>query len=303
MKFEKTYTLSQIATLLELKFKGDPQLEILGINEIHRVEKGDIAFVDHPKYYDKALNSSATVLLIDQELSIPSDKGLIISSNPFRDFNYLLNYFRPFEFSTKPREQFELGKNSRIHESVAIGKDVKIGDNVIIFPNVSILDNVQIGNNVIIQSGTVIGSLGFYYKNRTSHHDRLNSCGKVIVEDAVEIGANCTIDKGVTSETHIKKGTKIDNLVQIGHDTIIGENCLIASQSGIAGCVTIGNNCTIWGQVGVASGVTIGDKTVLGAKSGVSKSLAGNKIYVGIPADEIRIKHKEQAAIRSLAKQ
>ena len=215
MKFDKKYSLSQISALLELPFVGDPNLAVEGINEIHRVEQGDLVFVDYFKYYDRALNSPASVILIDQEVEVPDQKGLIISENPFRDFNYLLNYFRPFEFSVNSREQFQHGKNCQIHESVTIGKNVVIGDNVIIFPNVSILDNVEIGNDVIIQSGTVIGSMGFYYKKRETHYDRLNSCGKVIIEDRVELGSNCTIDRGVTAETIIKEGCKIDNLVQI----------------------------------------------------------------------------------------
>ena len=239
MKFEKTYTLSQIAGLLELPFKGNPDLPVKGINEIHRVKTGDMVFVDLPKYYDNALNSAASVILIDSEIEIPENKGIIISKDPFHSFNYLLNYFNPFVFSEKNNDQFEVGNNPKIHESVSFGKNIIIGNNVIIFPNVSILDDVQIGNNVIIQAGSIIGSMGFYYKRRESHYERLNSCGKVIIEDDVEIGANCTIDRGVSAETRIKKGTKIDNLVQIGHDTVIGENCLIASQSGVAGCVTV----------------------------------------------------------------
>lgn len=305
MKFKKPHSLEEISKIAGLPFVGNPAVEVFGINEIHRVNKGDIVFVDHPKYYEKVIQSVASVILIDKkEACTDREKGYLISSNPFRDFNYLLNYFNPFEFS---KEQIDtsskIGSGSQIHPSVTIGKNVSIGNYVLIFPNVSILDNVEIGDNVIIQSGTIVGSMGFYYKNRGTYHERLNSVGRVKIADDVEIGANCTIDKGITSTTSIGKGTKIDNLVQIGHDTVIGEHCLIASQSGIAGCVSIGNYCTIWGQVGIASGLTIGNKTVLGAKSGVSKSLAGGKIYVGIPAEEISIKYKEQAAIRSITAQ
>ncbi|MBL4709380.1 MAG: UDP-3-O-(3-hydroxymyristoyl)glucosamine N-acyltransferase [Flavobacteriales bacterium] len=301
MKLGKGYSLAAIAKLLDSPFKGNENLEVSGINEIHRVELGDIVFVDHPKYYDKALNSAASVVLINKEVEVPEGKGIIICDDPFRNFNFILNYFNPFELSDEQQSKnSEIGEACKIHPSVVIGKNVKIGKNCIIFPNVSILNDVTIGDNVIIQSGTVIGSFGFYYKNRGDHFDRLNSCGSVMIENFVEIGANCTIDRGVTAVTTIGAGTKIDNLVQVGHDTIIGKKCLIAAQAGIAGCVNIEDEVTIWGQVGIASGITIGEKTVLYAQSGVGKSLKGNKSYLGSPVDESRAKFKEMAMMRQL---
>jgi UDP-3-O-[3-hydroxymyristoyl] glucosamine N-acyltransferase len=301
MKFNKAYTLAEIATILDSTFKGEKDLVVSGINEIHRVEPGDIVFVDHPKYYSKALNSLATVVLINSDIEFPEGKAIIICDDPFKKFNHLLNYFEPFEFPEKLQNpNTSIGKGSKIHSSVAIGKNVKIGDNSLIFPNVTIGDNVTIGSNVIIQPGVVLGSFGFYYKNRPDHFERLLSCGDVVIEDNVEIGANCTIDKGVTATTRIGKGTKIDNLVQIGHDTIIGEKCLIASGCGISGCVTIGNEVTIWGQAGVVSGISIGDKAVIQGQSGISKSIEGGKVYLGSPAEESRTKFKEMASLRRL---
>jgi UDP-3-O-[3-hydroxymyristoyl] glucosamine N-acyltransferase len=300
MKLGKTYTLSAIASLIDSSFRGDENLSVSGINEIHRVEHGDIVFVDHPKYYDKALNCSASVVLINKEVNIPEGKGIIICEDPFRSFNFILNYFNPFVFSEVQQEETEVGAGTKIHPSVSIGRNVKIGKNCLIFPNVSILNDVTIEDNVIIQSGTILGSFGFYYKNRGSHFDRLNSNGSVLIEKNVEIGANCTVDKGVTSVTTIGEGTKIDNLVQIGHDTIIGKKCLIAAQAGIAGCVEIGDEVTIWGQVGIASGISIGSKTILYAQSGVGKTLEGNKTYLGSPVVESRAKFKEMAMIRRL---
>jgi len=301
MKLDRSYSLSEIADLLNNPFEGNENLEVTGINEIHRVEKGDIVFVDHPKYYDKALNSNASVVLINKKVDVPKGKGIIICEDPFNSFNFILTYFNPFQFpDVQQNKNAEIGKGSKIHPSVAIGNNVKIGNNTIIFPNVSILDDVEIGDNVIVQSGCVIGSFGFYYKTRDSYYDRLNSCGKVVIEDDVELGANCTIDKGVTAETRIGKGTKIDNLVQIGHDTIIGQKCLIAAQCGIAGCVEIGNKVTIWGQVGIASGISIGDRTTLYAQSGVGKSLEGDKVYFGSPVEESRTKFKEMAMLKKL---
>lgn len=301
MKLESPFSLAEIASLLGLPHKGESDLSITGINEIHRHSKGDLIFVDYHKYYDQALNSQATAVLIDREVDFPPEKGIIISENPFRDFNFLLNYFNPFEFPPSEKgENIKVGKNSKIHPSVSIGNNVSIGENTMIFPNVVIHDDVSIGDRVIIQSGTVIGSMGFYYKNREKYYDRLLSSGKVEIESKVEIGANCTIDRGVTAETLIGEGSKIDNQVQIGHDSIIGKHCLIAAQSGIAGCVTIGDHCTLWGQVGIASGINIGGHSVIGAKSGVSKSLKGGATYIGVPAANIKVKYKEQAFLKKM---
>lgn len=299
----KPNTLQEIAQLLRCEFDGNPNLPVTGINEIHVVEPGDVVFVDHPKYYDKALNSKATIILINQKVDCPEGKGLIFSDDPFKNFNFLINFFNPFNFNKEQiSDTAEIGSNCQIHSTVTIGNNVKIGNNCMIFPNVVIHDNCIIKDNVIIQSNSVIGGLAFYYKNRDSHRERLNSGGKVIIEEYVEIGACTTIDKGVTGDTKIGKHTKIDNHVQVGHDTIIGEMCIIASQAGIAGCSNIGNNVTLWGQVGIPSDITIGDNVVVMAQSGVTKSLEPNKSYFGSPAEESRKKMRELAAIRQISK-
>lgn len=301
MKFPKPHTLKEIAQLIDCSFIGDNGFPVLGMNEIHVVESGDIVFVDHPKYYDKALNSAATIILINKEVNCPEGKALLVSDDPFRDFNKLTNHFKPFQVSNNSiSTSAEIGKNTVIQPNSFIGHNVIIGNNSIIHSNVSIYDDTIIGNNVTIHSGTVLGANAFYYKNRPEGYDRLKSCGRVVIEDDVDLGAGCTIDRGVTADTTIKKGTKIDNLVQIGHDTVIGEKCLIASQVGIAGCVVIEDEVTIWGQVGITSGITIGKKAVISAKAGVSKSLEGGKSYFGIPADDFRSKYKEIASIRKI---
>ena len=145
-----------------------------------------------------------------------------------------------------------------------------------------------------------MGASAFYYKNRPEGFDQLKSGGRVIIKDHVDIGALCTIDKGVTGDTIIGEGSKLDNQIQVGHDTVIGKKCLIASQVGIAGCVVVEDEVTIWGQVGITSGITIGKKAVISAQSGVSKSLEGNKSYFGTPADDFRSKYKEIASIRMI---
>ncbi|WP_304138282.1 UDP-3-O-(3-hydroxymyristoyl)glucosamine N-acyltransferase [Mesonia mobilis] len=299
MKFPQTHTLQQIATIINAEFVGDSNFPVEGMNEIHVVTPGDIVFVDHPKYYDKALQSAATIILINKEVECPEGKALLISDDPFRDFNKLTDYFKPFQKSVENiSSSAEIGENTVIQPNSFIGNHVKIGKNCIIHSNVSIYDYTEIGDNVTIHSNTVLGASAFYYKNRPEGFDQLKSGGRVLIEDNVDVGAACTIDRGVSGDTTIKKGTKIDNQVHIGHDTVIGEKCLIASQVGIAGCVVIENEVTIWGQVGITSGITIGQKAVISAQSGVSKSLAGHTSYFGTPADTSRKKYKEIASIR-----
>jgi len=301
MKFPQAHTLKQIATIISSEFVGIPDFPVLGMNEIHVVTPGDIVFVDHPKYYEKALESAATVILINKKVDCPDGKALLISDDPFRDFNTLTTYFKPFEKATAiVSESAKIGKNTIIQPNAFIGNNVVIGDNCFIHANVSLYDGTIIGNNVTIHSGTVLGADAFYYKKRPEGFDKLISGGRVVIEDNVDLGSLCTIDRGVTGDTTIKEGAKIDNQVHIGHDTVIGRKCLIASQVGIAGCVIIEDEVTIWGQVGVTSGITIGTKAIVSAQSGVSKSLEGNKSYFGTPADDFRKKYKEIAAIRQI---
>ena len=299
MKFSTPQTIEGIARVLNCDYIGDAEFPVLGMNEIHVVASGDIVFVDHPKYYDKALASKATIILINKEVSCPDGKSLLISDDPFRDFNKLTNHFNPFIAATATISiSAIIGDNTVLQPNVFVGNNVKIGNDCIIHSNVCIYDNTIIGNNVTIHSGTILGADAFYYKNRPEKFDKLLSGGNVVIEDQVDIGALCTIDKGVTASTTIGEGSKIDNQVHIGHDTVIGKRCLIASQVGISGCVIIEDFVTIWGQAGVTSGVTIGEKAVISAQSGVSKSLEGHKSYFGTPADDFRKKYKEIAAIR-----
>ncbi len=301
MKFPNPHTLKQIANLIDCEFVGDDDFSVFGMNEIHVVEPGDIVFVDHPKYYDKALNSAATIILINKEVDCPEGKALLISDDPFRDFNKLTDYFKPFnQAASNISDSAVIGTNSIIQPNCFIGHNVVIGENCTIHSNVSIYDDAVIGNNVTIHAGTVLGANAFYYKKRPEGYDRLKSCGRVVIEDHVDIGANCTIDRGVTGDTTIKEGAKLDNQIQIGHDTVIGKKCLIASQVGIAGCVVIEDEVTIWGQVGCTSGVTLGTKSVFHAQSGISKSLEGNKTYWGTPAQDARSEMKEMANTKQI---
>ena len=301
MKFPKTHTLEEIATLLDCKFVGDKNFAVYGMNEIHVVEAGDIVFVDHPKYYDKALQSKATIVLINKEVECPIEKALLISDDPFRDFNKLSKHFRPFEVSgISIATSAIIGQGTVIQPNTFIGNNVIIGKNCLIHSNVAIYDNTIIGDNVIIHAGTVLGADAFYYKKRPDGFDQLISCGRVVIENNVGIGALCTIDKGVTGDTIIGEGTKIDNQVHVGHDTRIGKKCLIASQTGIAGCVIIEDEVTLWGQVGTTSGITIGTKAVILGQTGVTKSVDGGKTYFGTPIEESKEKLKQLANIKKI---
>ncbi len=304
MKFPKTYTLKEIAKLIDCEYIGDDNFPVLGMNEIHVVSQGDIVFVDHPKYYDKALHSAATVVLINKKVACPEGKALLISDDPFTDFNKLSKHFNPFTPSVKSiAGSAKIGTNTIIQPNVYIGNNVTIGNNCLIHANVAIYDDCTLGNNVIIHSGTVLGADAFYYKNRKTGFDKLISCGSVTIENNVEIGAGCTIDRGVTGQTTIKEGTKLDNQIQVGHDTVIGKKCLIASQVGIAGCCIIEDEVTIWGQVGTNSGITIGKGAVILGQTGVTKSVAGGKSYFGTPITESRQKLKELATLKQLVKE
>lgn len=303
MKLPRIYSLQEIAELLDVTAIGPSNFPILGFNEIHVVEEGDIVFVDHPKYYDKALDSKATVVLINKKVKCPQGKALLISNDPFSDFNKLTKHFNPFKPANSTiSETAIIGVGTVIQPNAFIGNGVVIGDNCLIHPNVVIYDNCILGNNITIHSGSIIGADAFYYKNRPEGFDKLISGGSVIIEDNVDIGALCTIDRGVSGNTTIKKGTKIDNQVQIGHDTVIGEKCLIASQTGVAGCVIVEDEVTMWGQVGTNSGITIGKGAVILGQTGVTKSIKGNKTYFGTPIEESRQKLKEMAQIKQLIK-
>jgi UDP-3-O-[3-hydroxymyristoyl] glucosamine N-acyltransferase len=301
MKLKSVLKLSEVAAFLNCEFIGNPDHEISGINEIHMVEAGDLVFVDHPKYYEKALKSRATTILIDKNVPCPEGKGLLISEKPFDDYNKLTRYYDPIiPQNTTIGINTKIDHSAIIYPQVFIGNNVTIDENVVIYPNAVIMDNTHIKAGAKIGPGAIIGHFAFYYKKKESGFDQMHSCGGVIIEKNADIGAACTIDKGVSGNTIIGEGTKLDNHVHIGHDTVVGKNCLMAAQVGIAGCVIIEDNVTLWGQVGCASDVVVGANTVVFAQSGISKSLEGNKTYFGSPCGEYKDKFKELAALRNL---
>lgn len=305
MKFPAPVSANWIAELIGAEVAGNVSASASGINEIHKVERGDLVFVDHPKYYDVCLKSAADLIIINtKNVEVPEGKTILIVQQPFEAYLKIVNHFRPFVAATKSiSDDLSVGEGSVIMPNVFIGREVSIGKNCVIHPNVSLLDYTIIGDNVVIQAGTVIGSDAFYYntkKDRDVWFKRMQSCGNVVIEDDVEIGAGCTIDRGVTAETRIGKGTKMDNMVHIGHDTTVGKNCLFAAQVGIAGGTIIEDGVTLWGQVGVSKTLTIGANAVVLAQSGVPSSLAGGKTYFGYPAEDASIKRRELVWIKRI---
>jgi len=304
MRFEKPVPVTTISRLIGAELSGNKNGSVTGINEIHKVEAGDLVFVDHPKYYSTCINSAATFIIINKKMDIPDGKALLIVDEPFEAYLKIVNHYRPFDPSTKMlSDSSSVGEGTVLMPNVYIGNYVSIGKNCLIYPNVTILDYCVIGDNVTIQPGAVIGSDAFYYNKKTDrdiHYKKMTSCGRVVIEDWVEIGAGCTIDRGVSHDTLIGAGTKMDNLVQIGHDTVIGKNCLFAAQVGIAGAATIEDNVILWGQVGVSKTLTIGKDAVLYAQSGVPASLKGGKNYFGSPAVEAKEKMKELVWIKRI---
>lgn len=304
MRFENPVPVTTIAQLIGADIAGNKQGLVTGINEIHKVEKGDLVFVDHPKYYETCLRSAATYIIINKETDVPEGKALLIVEEPFEAYLKIVRHYRPFNPSMKMvSDSAVIGEGTVIMPGAYIGNRVTIGKNCIIHPNVTILDHCHLGDEVIIQSGTVIGSDAFYYNKKTSreqHYKRMDSCGRVLIENGVEIGANCTIDRGVTHDTVIGAGTKFDNIIHIGHDTVIGRNCLFAANVLVGGCTTIKDNVIIWGGAIINKTLTIGENAVLYARTGVSNDLEGNKTYWGAPAQDARNAQKDLVWIKRI---
>ena len=301
MDFPQPLHVAEIAKIIDAKVKGKQEATAIGLNELHVIRSGDVTFVDHPKYYNKVLNSAATVIIINKEIEPPENKTLLIHAAPFDAFNQLILKFRPFQQSDLAiSKTAKIGNNTCIQPGAFIGNNVEIGDNCIIHSNASIYDHSIIGDNVIIHSNSVIGGDGFYFQKREEGYVKFQSGGRVIIEDNVEIGACCSIDKGVTGDTVIGKGTKMDNQCQVGHDTRIGKNCLIGAYAAIAGVTTIEDDVILWARVAINKDIIIKKGAVLLSTTGADKNIEGNKVYMGAPAIEVRKYWKQYLALKEL---
>jgi len=301
MKLPGPVSITEIADYINADLIGDTDIMVTGLNEIHQVESGDVTFSDLPKYFSKSLNSAATVIILNEEVPCPPNKAILIHPDPFQAYDSLVKKYRPFRPLTAAiSTSAKIGEGTIIEPNVVIGHDVIIGMNCHIHANAYIGDYTIIGDNVIIQPGAIIGSEAFYCKKYPTHYQKWTTGGRVIIEDHVEIGGGCTINRGVSGDTIIGAGTKFDCLIHIGHDAVVGKNCLFAAQVGVGGNTIIEDDVVLYGQVGVAQNLRIGKGVVVMAKSGVSKNLESGKAYFGYPASEAKEKYKELAAMRYL---
>ena len=297
MKLNEPVSVKWLSEFIGAKLVGNEEQMATGINEIHKVVWGDVSFVDFEKYYNKCLQSAATIVIINKEVECPEGKTLLICDDPFSAYVKLAKHFRPFiPQQVLINETAIIGEGTVLQPNVFVGNNVVIGKHCIIHPNVTIYDNTVIGDHVIIHAGCVIGADAFYFKRRKERevqYDKLETCGRVVIEDWVEMGGGCVLDKGVSGDTIIGRGTKLDNLVHIAHGVVVGKNCLIAAQVAIAGKTILEDEVILWGQVGVNKDLVIGKGAQVYAQSGVASSIDGGKTYFGSPVEEAKVKMKE----------
>lgn len=306
MDFPKAVDIATLKNIYPFEIIGNTTLQVKGINEIHRVRQGDITFVDVEKYYKKALFSEATFIFINEKLDeFPEGKVLLYTPNPFEAYSAVVRHFMPkFEappaFQQVPKDS-SVGEGTMIYPGAYIGHAVQIGSNCVIHPNVVIYDNVRIGDNVCIHANTTIGADAFYFKkDEAGHYQKMRSCGTVEIADDVEIGASCTIDRGVSAKTIIGRGTKLDNQIHIAHGVEIGQDCLIAACSGIAGKTIVEDNVLIWAFAGISKNLRIGKGAVVYARSGVNSHIAPGEVHFGAPSVPKEQAIKEVMALRRL---
>lgn len=316
------YSIKTLVELLNCEVKGALSLEyVSGLAPFFQAKESEITFAGDEKFLKRLEETKAKIVIVpDIPLPEIGKTYLVVKENPRVLMPKLLNFFKKeikniekmIEDSANIGEgckiapnvyighDTKIGKNVTIYPNSTICQGVEIGDNTIIYPNVTVREFCKIGKECIIQPGAVIGSDGFGFIKIGGNNTKIEQIGTVIIEDCVEIGANTTIDRGAIGDTIIKKYTKIDNLVQIAHNDIIGENCLIVSQVGIAGSVEVGNNTTLAGQVGVAGHLKIGNNVVIAAKSGVMGDVEDNKMLSGYPLMEHKDDMKVKVAMRKL---
>lgn len=301
MKFKEPIPVTELAAITGAEIIGDAGTQVSGINEIHNLQPGDLTFVDHEKYYDFTLKSKATFILINKHVEAPAGKTLLFHSNPFAAYNSIAARYHPLQLSTDRIDKTAvIGEGTYIHPAASVGAHVVIGKNCVIHANTTIYPYTQLGDEVIVHANATIGADAFYYKRHASHYEKMHTAGRVVLADQVEIGAGSTVDAGVSSDTVIGKGTKLDSQVHIGHDVKIGEHCILAAQVGIAGNTKVGNRVTLFGKVAVNKNIEIGDGATVMAMSAVPNNLEGGKTYIGYPVVEARTFARQVAIIKKL---
>lgn len=303
MRFPSPISVRTIAAQIGAEILGDQEQYAHGINEIHKVEPGDVTFVDIEKYYNKSLNSAATIIIINKKVDCPAGKTLLYVEHAFEAYDQIVLQHRPFLPATS-----NIAASAKVHPTAIIEPNVTIGHHVVIGADCYLQSHcyignyTQIGDRVTIQAGTVIGTDAFYFKQKGTEYHQWCSGGNVVIEDDVYIGASSTINKGVSGSTVIGKGSKIDCQVHLGHGVVIGKHCLLAGQVGIGGKTVLGDRVKVYGQCGIGNNLTIGDDAVFLGQSGVTRSQAGGKTYFGLPAEEARKKYAQLVALRNLVK-
>ena len=305
----------QIADFLGGTVDGNPEVKVSNFSKIEEGQPGTLTFLANPKYEHYIYNTEASIVLVNNDFS-PAEQitaTLVKVENAYSALAMLLNLVE----QSKPKkagissaafiaasatmgedcfvgnfayigEQVKLGKNCQIYPNAYIGDGVTIGDNCILYPHTTIYNGCKIGNNCILHAGSVIGSDGFGFAPEGENYKKIPQLGNVVLEDNVEIGANTTIDRAVMGSTIIRRGVKLDNLVQIAHNVEVGENTVMAAQVGIAGSVKIGSHCMFGGQVGIAGHIKIGNRVNLGAQSGVPSSIKSDNQLIGTPPMELK---------------
>lgn len=321
------FTAKQIAQVVNGEIIGDENATVSTFAKIEEGKLGSISFLSNPKYTNYVYNTEASIVLIDKttELEQPVKTTLIRVDNAYECVAKLLQIYEaskpkktgidPLAFVSPDAKigkdcyigafsyigsNVEIGDGTQVNPHVTVCDNVKIGNNNILYPNVTIYHGCVIGNHVIIHSGSVIGADGFGFAPSSDGYDKIPQIGIVTIEDNVEIGANTCVDRSTMGSTYIRKGVKLDNLVQIAHNTDIGENTVMSAQVGVAGSTKIGQWCMFGGQVGIAGHITIGNKVFLGAQSGVPGSIKDNQQLIGTPPMEQVPYFKSQAIFRKL---
>lgn len=314
------FKLSELVSLLGAKYNGEIE-EVFGLAPFEFARENEITFAADEKYIKKLHETKAKVVIVPPIEGLPEGKEYIfVNKSPRELMPLILKFFkRPTKFMEKSIEDSAvIGKDCKIAPNVYIGHHVKVGENVTIYPNVTILEGTEIGdnviiypnvtvrefctigNNVILQPGSVIGSDGFGYVKINGENIKIEQIGSVILEDNVEIGANVTIDRGAIGNTIVKRGTKIDNLVHLAHNVVVGEQGFIIAQVGVAGSTVIGNNVTLGGQAGITGHIKIGNNVTIAAKAGVTNDTKDNETLSGFPAINLADDLKNKIALKKL---
>lgn len=322
------FTAKQIAELLGGKIDGDPQAKVNTLSKIEEGKAGSLSFLANPKYTQYIYSTSASVVIVNESFEAENEIGstLIRVPDAYSAFAKLLEYYNKIKHNKSGISSLsfvagtakigehvyigeysyvgtdvEIGKNAKIYPQVFIGDHVKIGENTIVMPGVKIYADNVIGRNCTIHGGVIIGGDGFGFAPQDDkQYRKVAQIGNVVIEDDVEIGAGTTIDRATLGSTIIRKGAKLDNLIQVAHNVEVGENTVIAAQTGISGSTKIGKNCMIAGQVGIIGHITIGDDVKIGAQSGISQNIKDGSIIIGSPAFDIKKYWKAYAHFKNL---